>query len=114
MKNKFNIGDKVHNLKTGNKITGTIVGVITASFYLFRKQKIDLSLELPYWTNLYKNWSKKCVCFVELDKPTPHCTVAEFVKHKPDDVSEMEAVIDFNKLPLLSYMAYPEDDLRKV
>lgn len=109
VRSKFKIGDKVNNLQTGNKTKGTIVGVITATFYLLRKQETDI----PYWTNLYKNWSEKCVYFVALDKPTSHCTIAEFVRHRPENVSEMEAVIQFNKVPLLDFMAYPEDDLRK-
>lgn len=109
-KSKFKIGDKVNNLQTGNKTSGTIVGVITGVFYLLRKQEKDI----PYWSNFYKNWHQKCVYFVELDKPTPHCSIAEFVKHRPSHISEMEAVVQFNKIPLLNHMAYPEDDLRKV
>lgn len=109
-KNKFKIDDHVKNLLTGNKVTGTIIGLITGDFYLLRKELKDV----PYWSRLYANWKEKCVYFVKLDKPTAHCTYSDFIEHKPDDVTEMEAVLEYQKIPKLDYMAYPEDDLKKV
>ena len=108
-KSKFKIGDKVKNLQTGNKVTGTVVGLTTGNFYLLRKDQVDV----PYWTKFYSGWIKKCVYFLKLDRPTAHCTYADFIKHKPDEITEMEAIMEYQKIPKLDYMAYPEDDLRK-
>lgn len=108
-KSKFKIGDHLVNLQTGVKVSGIVVGLTTGDFYLLRKNEKDV----PYWTQFYGDWKQKCVYFLKLDKPAPHCTITDFIKYKPADVSEMEAVVQFNKVPKLDHMAYPEDDLKK-
>lgn len=108
-RSKFKVEDHVKNLLIGVKTSGIIVGIVTGDFYLLRKRQDDM----PHWSELYKGWNHKCVYFVQLDKPAAHCTVKEFVKHKPDNVTEMEAVNQFHKVPLTNYMAYPEDDLKR-
>jgi hypothetical protein len=97
LKNKFNIGDRVINSATS--LAPIQIGVITAVLCPENyKKNTRVVTSFEGWDNLFPNWMKKPVYFVELDYAST--IVASGVSSHPDA---------FKKHPRLAFV---EDDLK--
>lgn len=120
---KFKIGQKITSRKTGLPAIGTVKAITDASWYMQGAPDIETVLNTnANWSNLYPDWLDKPMYTIEFLSPQRNCSFEEF---KNSIISKYQYIpspafqflddrllmTQYNKIPLLNAVAYPEDDL---
>lgn len=130
MEPKFKIGDVVANIKTGFPNSGRVVGILSGEVYynVFIKQIPTI------WDEIFPEWKSNCVYYIEHSTPIKSLTFDEFCKSVQNrykdapitytatgetfafqDLPEASQISflkeQYNNIPLVSLVTYPENDL---
>jgi hypothetical protein len=120
---KFKIGQKITSKKTGLPAIGTVKAITDAAWYMQGAPDIETVLNTNQsWSNLYPDWLDKPMYTIEFLQPQRNISFQEFknafankYQYLPgfdlQSIDERLLLTQYNKIPLLNAVAYPEDDL---
>lgn len=98
---RFSIGDRVRNIATGNRVVGTVVGMMTAECYISATHT-----NFEEWNKLFPNWHTKLIYVLKLDKPIRNIRESQFYP--------TERFPTYESIPEYQFISYPEDDLKEL
>ena len=107
MKNKFDLCDKVANLKLGCKFTGIITCIMLTEDHPINQT------DPSRWNDTTPLWRKKALYGILLDAPSKGVSFEEFKdaytgEEERDDAYHREK---YDKFPTVGRLLHPEDDL---
>ena len=101
----FQIGNKVVSKKTGNMLTGHVIGIFPA--FIFVKWFPGSYLS---WDKLYSDWRSKFIILVQTKESSPHLSPEEFRSYQTELVV-LNGISSYDQLPKFNMFYYPQDDL---
>ena len=127
IKSKFSVEDRVVSRKTGLPAIGYVIGMLPAYIYAgmigarvgFSKRdecvkilRDDGSPAFTIWDDLYPDWAKKPIIFVELSEQQKSVSFEEFKSFAPDNIAEEQLKESYDaRVTTTNIITYPEDDL---